>query len=739
MGGAAADTAPHREEAARRSVSLRGTTRSSLRASTSPDGKPSLPAVRVEKGPAVDGRLDDEAWDWAPIGGPLLQWEPNAGAPMTEQTEFRVVYDDRSLYLGFWCYDSHPEAIRRRVMERDGNIFADDYIYFVLDTFHDQRNGYVFVANAMGARWDALVSNNVNRAQNWDGVWRARATVDAEGWKLEIEIPFRSINFDPETSVWGFNVSRGVKRKFERGRWTAAHPGTSTQFPSEAGDLTGLAGLTQGLGLEAAPYLLGRFSNNDASNDNDLSADFGIDVRYRVTPKLSTTLSYNTDFAEAEVDQRQINFSRFPLFFPERRAFFLEDSGAYEFGGLGVTARNSLLGRNLIPFFSRRVGRSADGEIVPITLAGKVSGRAGPYTIGLLDAALKEHAGLGTQNAFVGRVSRDIWRQSSYGLMLTHGDPNSDDDNALIGPDFRYRTTDFLGDKTLEANAFALITETENAASPTSYAYGAGVFYPNDLIRAGAQYMEIDSDFNPALGFVRRRGARAIASTWSYRPRPDWTWLRQANFRYDNTHYLSLDGSLDSSNHDLAPLWLELESGDEFWISVEREFDSPDEDFSLSGGATVPAGDYEWTVFQAGADFASQRMLSGDVEFELGEFYDGRRSVAGFDVDFLPWKRLGFEVEYAYNRVSLPSGAFDTHITAVQMFWNFDPEMVWSHLVQYDSISESFGLNSRFQWEYRPGTKLFVVLNHSSADTRSLIFDLLDSQITMKAGATFRF
>ena len=321
--------------------------------------RPSIEAVRVDEPPDIDGRLDDPVWELAPAAGPLYQYEPLEGDEMSEQTEFRFVYDDEALYIGVWCFDSEPDKILARVMARDDRITDDDSIIVVLDPFLDHRNGYMFMVNPNGARLDALITDNTNINSDWDGIWRARASIDEEGWKAEIEIPFKSLSFDPDSDTWGFNLSRGVKRKSERGRWSSPRRSIRTYNVGEAGRLTGLRDLQQGVGLDVVPYVLGRWTSDRTRASDDVDNEFGGDIRYRVTPNLTASLSYNTDFAETEVDARQVNLTRFPLFFPEKRDFFLEDAGIFEFANLGrFSRRRTLISGSrppeLLPFFSRR-------------------------------------------------------------------------------------------------------------------------------------------------------------------------------------------------------------------------------------------------------------------------------------------------------------------------------------------------------------------------------------------------
>ncbi len=705
-----------------------------------PQEKPSVAAIRLESPIQLDGLLNEPEWQSAPPISTLYQYEPSAGDALSEDTDVRFLYDDKTLYLGVNCRDRNPSGIIARGMERDGSVSPDDYVYFMLDTFHDQRNGYVFSVNPNGARYDALLSRGTSTNSEWDGVWETKTSIDDEGWKAEIAIPFASLSFDPNNDTWGFNISRNIRRKSERGRWTGARPEIRTSYAAEAGDLTGLSGLRQGLGIEFAPYLVGRYRKGEG--DTDWLGDWGADFRYRITPNLSATLSYNTDFAETEVDDRQINLTRFPLFFPEKRGFFLEDSGIYNFGGLTSSRRSRTGLRNLlVPYFTRRIGLSDDGDIIPITVAGKVAGRVGDYEVGLTHALLEGKHALGSQNVTSARVLRHFGEQSSAGLMATAGNPNADEDNFLLGADYHFRTSDFLGDKFLQSDIFVLGTWNSDSQDHNiaDQAFGASLIYPNEPLYLSMKYIEIGEDFEPALGFVRRQGVRAYAGNVTYTVRPEHQpWFREVQAGIDVELYTDLDNRLDNADFLFTPLEVEFHSADELRFDVEHSIDNPLEDFEIADGVVIPAGNYNWTDFSMRFTGARKRLVSAEFGAVIGDFYNGSRQRVFTEINVLPNKHLSFDLDYAFNRIHLPGGSFDTHLASARMVWKFTPDLTWSHLLQYDSLSDSMGFQSLLRWEYRPGSELFAVVNQSYLHEERG-WRTTDEEFTVKVGVNGRF
>ena len=704
--------------------------------------KPKLDAVRAETKPKIDAYFDDEVWQKAPVGGPIIQNVPSPGKAMDQQTEFRVAYDSRNVYVAIWCWDTDPDKIIARYMRRDDTLRPDDYVILVFDTFNDERNGYWFRFNPNGARQDGIISNNININTQWDGIWDVKTRVTEDGWVAEAAFPLTTFSFDPETSIWGLNVSRSLKRKNQRGIWASPRSSMRSYYVAEAGKLHGLSDLKQGLGLEFNPYILGTQSKDSIAGTDNFDFELGGDVRYRISPKMGATFSYNTDFAAAETDARQVNLSRFSLFFPEKRRFFLEDVGVFNFGGLeGRFRRGQRTTPSFLPYFSRRIGLNSSGQVVPLLGALKVSGRVGEYDIGVIDAFIDDSDTLDSQNVFIGRVSKQVLEQSTVGVLLTHGDPNSEFDNLVFGSDFRYLTNDFLGKYRLEANAYAIGSHSDDPRFDDGLApsFGGNFVLPADEFEIDGAFMQLDDKFNPALGFAPRKGIRRYSTTWTYQPRPqEVQWLRQYILSYEGEYITNLDDQLESSRHVFTPLSLEFESSDEIYFQFENSFDAPLEDFTVLRSGIVPVGDYEWNRGILGLSTATQRMLSMEYEYSFGSFYDGERKEHAVEFSIVPSKHFGLEVAYTYQDVRLPNAAFDIELASLTALVNVTPDLTWSNLAQYDTISDTMGINSRLIWEYRPGKKLFLVVNQSYLDERTgFVRQQMDT--TFKLSSIFRF
>ena len=697
-------------------------------------------AVKVDTPPVINGIMDDEVWNLAPKSSPFVQDDPVHGVPMTERTEFRVLYDDKALYLGFWCFDSEPNKILARTMSRDDWPDADDFLIISIDPFLDRRNGYMFAVNPNGSRFDAIINNNAYAGSSWDTIWDCRGKVTNKGWFCEFKLPFDSIAFAPNNTMWGFNVERTIRRKNEDGKWHSEGRHLSTSAMANAGEIRGLKGLGKVSKWDVTPYAVGKYQHDNLSGDGNTLGEFGGDISYRLAPNMNATLSVNTDFAETEVDTRQLNFTRFSLMYPEKRDFFLRDSGIFSFGPL--QSRSSSSDMPSTPFFSRTIGLTKRGMPVPIDLATKITGRVGDYNIGMIGAMLDDQDDLGSQNAFVTRISRNVLEQSSVGMISTVGDPNSNMDAYMIGTDFNYRTTKFLTDKTLRASVYSMANYDDT--TDWSYAHGTGLSYPNEFIDARLSYYQIDDEFKPKLGYTRRTNIRKYSSGISVRPRTETiSWLRKYHISYYNSLYTTMDNQMESQKHSLYIPYLDFESGFDFSFEIEREFDRPDRDFTVSGGAKVPAGEYWWTDYNFDIDLPDAGLFNGGFGYVFGDWYHGEKDTIYARVGYDPFKWLNTSVRYSHSGFELPDTEFDAQVSSLNLRFNFTPDMGWSHLVQHDNISDSVGYSNRFFWEFQPGKKAYVVFrqNYGDEDDGSSLRDLYvrNSELSIKAQTTFRF
>ncbi|MBI1852263.1 MAG: carbohydrate binding family 9 domain-containing protein [Planctomycetes bacterium] len=691
--------------------------------------RPVATALRVDRPPVIDGRLDEPVWSQAPSIGPFTQQEPDEGAPPTQPTDVRVLYDNDYLYIGIRCFDSEPENIIATQMGRDADLDTDDRVMIVIDTFLDRRNAFFFEMNPAGAKVDALIQNNgQDFNEPWDGIWEGKGSIDDKGWVVEIAIPFKTLNFKPGLDTWGFNVGRNLKRRREASRWASARLDVGFQQVSEAGDVRGLVGMQQGVGLDIKPFFVGRWTNDRSGEPNEsLQGQPGFDLFYKVTPSLQASLTVNTDFAETEVDQRRVNLTRFPLFFPEKRDFFLQDAGIFKFADLG---------NDLIPFFSRRIGLTDDGDRVPIRFGGKLTGRESGYNIGLLDVETGSAGNTPERNLLAARVSRNVGDESTIGGIVTRGNPSETGENALYWLDANYRTSSFGGDKNLVGSMWGLQTYT-SGESGADLAYGATIAYPNDLWNWEATVKEIQTNFNPALGFVPRTGIRQYTGELAYEPRPNGV-VRQLFFGSAGEVVTGIDNEIQSADAQVKLIGLEFDSGDEARLLVLPDFERLDKPFDIHDGISIPAGDFTFTRYRAEVETALKRPVSGLVAVEVGEFFDGHRTDVETQLDWRPSRYFTGSLAYEQNHVWLPDGHFTVHIGSVRANIAFSPELSWSNFVQADNESNTLGVNSRVRWILTPGQELFFVVNHTIERQNGAV-DPLFEEVAIKLEYTIRF
>ena len=705
-------------------------------------GKKSVRVVRIETPPVLDGRLDDPAWTHAVAVDDLHEVYPDEYEPPSRETLVYVVYDDDALYVGARMFDE-PGEINALIL-RQGAPVDDDRFGLMLDPFNNARSGYIFELNPLSVRDDALFQNTTEENWNWTGIWHGRSNMDEDGWTVEFRIPFKTVSFDPENDTWGINFSRYRTRNNEQIGWSSNN---RAQNPSNFGEAVGFEGLSQGLGLDVVPGIVLSSRENflmDASSDE---FDPSLDVFYRISPAVTAAITVNTDFSGTDVDEIQVNLSRFGLFYPEKRAFFLRDTDIFEFGRLGArglfddpSAIEIVERENGRPFFSRRIGLSDSGEEVGIDYGGKMTGRIGRWDFGLLNIQQEKFQEIDKTNLFVGRAAVGILEESSLGVILTDGNPSGNLDNTLLGLDFRYFNTRLANGRTVEAAAWYQQSETEGLSGDDA-AYGFSVNMPNtEFWRGALSVKELQENFNPALGFVHRLGVRDATLELGYTHRLRDGFIRSVFSGVDVQQIERLAGGVESEQFTFRFLELESQGGDQLRPKATRRRESVLEAFELHDGVIVPAGDYETSEY--GVEFISayQRRLATILEVSSGGFFGGDIRTLSAYATWRPTPRYEFGLGTEVNRVDLPEGNFTTRIVSFIGDIAFSSSWSWENFIQYDNVSDILGWNSILRWFPEAGREMLVVVNYGAEDfDETGRFNTAVTDYTFKINHTFRF
>ena len=694
----------------------------------------------------IDGSLDEAPWRQAPKIGDLIQRIPEAGAEPTEKTEVTLLYDKDNLYIGVMCYDSEPQRMLASEMARDASLRADDRLEIVLDTFRDHSNAFYFSTNPAGALVDGLVFANGETNNDWDAIWIVRTEQTDDGWSAEFAIPFKTLNFPAGETVWGFNISRTIQRKLEENRWTGARFQTQFFQISEAGEITNLEGLEQGAGLDVRPFVAGRWLHRGADGDGTAAGKPGLDLFYNITPSLKLSVTANTDFGETEVDARQINLTRFSIFFPEKRSFFLQDAGVFNFATTGIDPPGGIpaTGAEVFPFFSRKIGLLG-GQEVPINYGAKLTGKIGRTEIGMLDVRTREVSNVNAKNLFVGRIKQNFLEQSYVGAIFTEGNPASPLSSSTIGVDMRLATSNFLGSgRNMVFNAYGLRSNNQGISENNS-SFGFGAQYPNDKIDAQIQWREIQENFDPAVGFVQRSDVRMLRVAGSFNPRPKQsTGIQQMQHDVFYTRFTRLDnGLVETSNLYVTLVDWHLNSGDSLHslfdenVTYERLF----EPFEISPALVLPAGEYRFTPWRIFFTSAQKRRIQGSIGFNFGNFLSGTAKViqTGLSYKFPPYFSISLNTNQTF--ASLPQGSFIARIYSSRVDYAASPFLSVSSLIQFDNRSENLGLQSRVRWTIEPGNDVFFIFGQGWVQDleRGYDFRRQDSRLAMKFQYTIRF
>jgi len=674
----------------------------------------------------LDGRLDDTEWQEAVKISDFQQFSPGNGEPPSEPTEFLLALDDDNLYVAVRFTDSDPAGIKRSQLVQGQGVFNDDYAQILLDTFNDRRTGYIFYVNPNGVQRDGLLLGGLSYNMDWDGIWQAASSVNDSGWQAEIAIPFKTLSFDRNADTWGINLIRSIRRKREEVAWSQRDRRITLDV---SGELRGMRGREQGRGLDLVPSASISERENFIANSSSVIIKPSLDAFWRITPSLVGALTLNTDFSATDVDDRQVNLTRFSLFFPEKRDFFLEDSEIFEFGGLTQNGR---------PFFSRTIGLSATGQPIDLEAGARLTGKIGRNSLGVLAVRQESAGSFEAENVFVARGYRSFGEQSTIGGIITSGDPSGSGNNTLYGVDLALRDQRRYGGL-VEARAWMQQSSTPGRKGDEA-AWGASLAWPNDRIEALLSYTEIGRDFRPALGFANRTGISEFLASYSYRHRFEkGGLLRSWRHGVEASEIRDDAGGLESRRFVIMPFSLDNQPGDILSMGLERQTEVIRRPFVLPGGVHVPVGRYDFDRVRLYGQTAGFRPVAFNWDFGAGDFYDGTRGDARVGINWRPNRHWALGTTFQTNCLELQSGDFTTRVWSMNANYAFNIRWAWLNVAQYDNVSKRIGLNSRLRWWPAQGQVAYLVVNYDWREDARGDFQPFLAETTVKFTYTFRY
>jgi len=715
------------------------------------DGHVVVRATRITEPIVIDGELKEDHYARVPRIDGFLQQEPQEGEPATEQTHVWLFYDDRNIYVSAHLFDSEPDREVISEMRRDGQGTNDNESFgVVFDTFHDRRNGFLFQVSLAGGLFDGYITDERDMNRDWNTVWDARTARVPDGWTVEMVIPFKSLRFAPDAGEWGINLKRVVKWKNEN-QYLTRMPGAlgrrAINKLSSAATLVGIETPNAGRNFEVKPYGITGFTTNSpalAPASNAGRADVGADVKVGITNGLTADVTYNTDFAQVEEDEQQANLTRFSVLFPEKRDFFLEGQGIFAFGGAstrppgggGNNFGNPIPADVPVMFFSRRIGL-VEGNEVPIDVGGRMTGKTGPYSIGLIDIRTADQPGakIDATNFGIVRVKRDILKRSAVGALLT------DRSSTTLGQG--HASTFGLDGvfsffQNLNFNTYVAGSDNPGATGD-DLSYRAQMDYNADRYGLQLERLTLDSNFIPDVGFTRRTAFSRNSVYGRVSPRPNSKTIRKMYYEgvFD---YITDPANRLESRLTQGAVRSELQNGDGLGVEVAQSYEFLDRPFEVSPGVIIPIGGYDFSEIHLMYNFGPQRPVSANVIVEYGQFYDGTRTGISTSRGRLQVNpQLTLEPGLTLNIVNLPQGDFTTTLVSTRATYTMTPRMSAGALIQYNSTNASVSSNIRFRWEYIPGSDLFVVLT-DNRDTAPRGFpELRNRAFLVKFTRLFRF
>ncbi len=717
------------------------------------EGRVTVRAFRLDAPLRTDGQLDEPIYGVVPPAADFIQQEPLEGEAATEKTEGWIFFDDRNIYVSVRAWDSHPERMVANEMRRDGRqINQGENVSVVFDTFHDGRNAFYFQTNPLGVLRDQEVTEE-RPNPDWNTVWEVKTGRFDQGWTFEMVIPFRSLRYAGSgPQVWGFTMRRFVAWKNERS--------FLTPIPQSSGNrgiyrislhatLVGLETPDRPIDLEIKPYAISAMTSDLDIADpisNHTTGDIGGDLRYGLTQTLTANLTVNTDFAQVEADEEQINLTRFSQSFPEKREFFLEGRGTYDFGrgsgggrGGGRGAGGGGGGNPDVPvlFFSRQIGLS-EGEAIPVRVGARVTGKTGPVTVGALNVQTGDapNGGALPTNFSVVRVKHEIMSRSSIGFLATHRTRmlNQDGSNTVLGLDAQFQ---FLTD--WEINSYYARSDTPEGVGADA-SYRAQVAYTGDRYGLQLGHLTVGDAFNPEIGFMRREDFRLNSAQVRFSPRLfSSRSIRRLVWQTSFNHITDASGDVLESRQAQVTFRAELENTDTWDIQYTRRFEFLDSDFEIAQDVVIPVGEYNFEAVRTTYSLSQQHRLSGRLSAEYGSFFDGDRTAIGYSGRIEMSPRFSLEPSLSQNWVDLVDGDFTTQLVTVRAILTPSARSALSSLMQYNSRNNAWSSNVRFRWEYSPGSELFVVYSDSRDTSLQGFPELKDRTLAVKITRLLRF
>ena len=697
-----------------------------------------IKAQRTSENIVIDGHLSESDWMKAEVIGKFVQIEPYEGERMSEPMELRILYDNEYIYFGFICYDSDISKLVANEMRRDAwNIHENDNVFVLLDTYNDKRSGFFFRINALGAIQDRAVTDSGDTFNDdWDVVVTGKSKINEKSWSAELKVPFRQLRFKlSDPMIWGINAGREIARKQEEAVWIpvpASYGGRAKYRTTNLGTLVGLEGIKPSRHLELLPYMLPgiTYANED---DTTLTATrqfkLGIDAKYGIASNLTADLTFNTDFAQVEADEEQVNLTRFSLFFPEKRPFFLEGAGHFNFG---VQRRGFGEAPPAILFYSRHIG-FAEGNPIPILSCGKISGKVGSYGIGFLNVLTDKFSGYTDEdkpieipltNFSVLRVTKDVIEGSRIGMILVNKDQRSNY-NRAGGFDFQYRPNDFLDLRGMWARTFS------PNMSGMNNAWHLSSRFRSDNFRINGSYTDIDEDFDPAVGYVQQPDIRHFSGEIRWAPRPNKYGIREIWSGPRGEYLLNSNDQLEKWSISYRH-WTSFATSDNFSFYGRRTFERLFEIFKLRDDVIIPTGEYYTNMFGANLSLNESRMLHGEAGVDFGEFYSGniRSFFLGFGLK--PNGQLSLNANYRFNRIILPSTEFDANLFSGRLNYSFTTDLYAKLFAQWNAEENTVSINFLINYIYRPGSDFYFVFNQTYDTDKTTPTVLMNSTVVGK-------